>query len=229
MPTERNCSRRQGGWSYGGAPRLSVISRNEENRTVKRTLMVAAGVTALCGGIFLAAGLSAQQPQPAPGGAPPVAGAPAAPAQPSARPTTRIALLNLSHVVKNYKKFQSFQEEMKKDLQSYEQKDKMLTAQLEGIAKEINGDPATGKPPAANKDQLEQQAKNLQRQMEDNRNEAKKVLSKKSDDQAVILYKEVMDATQRTAVAHGIELVLHYNDSVKSEEYWSAANVMRKM
>jgi Skp family chaperone for outer membrane proteins len=114
---------------------------------------------------------------------------------------------------------------MKKTLELYQAKDKEKAAQLEAIAKQL-GDPKT---PPANKEGLEKDAKKLQREREDNSASAKEELGKRSDAQMVQLYKEVMDAAQRYAVAHNFELVLHYNDALTNEDYWSPANVMRKM
>jgi Skp family chaperone for outer membrane proteins len=186
---------------------------------VKKTLLLAAGVVALCGGIYLASRLSAQQ-----GGAPNGQTPPAQP-QASPEPRTRVALINLSYVVKNYSKFQAFQNEMKKSVEMYQARDKEKAGILEGIAKQLND----SKTPAANKEGLEKQAKQLQREREDNAAAAKEELSKKSDAMMVQLYKEIMDAAQRYALGHNFELVLHYNDALTNEDYWSAPNVMRKM
>src|SRR5437763_667543 len=102
-------------------PRLSAVSRNEENLTVKRTLMVAAGVAVLCVGIYTVSRMSAQG----------TAGQP--PAQPPAspEPRTRVALLNLSSVIKNYGKFKAFQDEMKKSLEVYQNRDKEKATLIE--------------------------------------------------------------------------------------------------
>ena len=44
-----------------------------------------------------------------------------------------------------------------------------------------------------------------------------------------MIYREVQEAAQRVAVAHGYDMVLHYNDPTTSAEYWSAGNIVRKM
>jgi Skp family chaperone for outer membrane proteins len=179
--------------------------------------MVAAGVAILCGGIYTVSRLSAQPP----------AGQPAAQPPASPEPRTRVALINLSSVIKNYGKFKAFQDEMKKSLEVYQERDKTKAGQIETCAKEL-GD-AKVPPAPERKEQLEREIKKLQREREDNSAAAKEELAKKSDTQMVILYKEVMEATQRYAVAHNFELVLHYNDATTLPEYWSPANVMRKM
>jgi Skp family chaperone for outer membrane proteins len=175
--------------------------------------MVAAGVAALCGGIYAVGRLTAQQPQPG------------APAQPAARPSTRIGLINLTYVIKNYNKFKAFQDEMKGQLKGYEEKDKDFAKQAELWAKKLSDPTAT----PADKENAEKYITELQRKREDNSKDAKAALSKKSDEQMVILYKEVQDAAQRTAVGHSCEMVLHYNDATEQADYWSPGNVLRKM
>ena len=43
------------------------------------------------------------------------------------------------------------------------------------------------------------------------------------------LYREVQEAAQRYAMSQGIDLVLHYTDASTQEEYYNAANVVRRM
>src|SRR5439155_1529767 len=83
-------------------PQLSAFS-NEENGTVKRTVCLAAGLVAL-GVVIYVGKLWAQQPGAA--GATPAA---------APEPRTRIALLNLNYVIKFYKKFNNYQEQLKHD------------------------------------------------------------------------------------------------------------------
>src|SRR5207249_4759439 len=65
---------------------------------------------------------------------------------------------------------------------------------------------------------------------EENQAEAKKGLGRKSDEQMVILYKEVREACARYAKGNDIEMVMHYNDALAgAPEFDSAANVARKM
>ncbi len=71
--------------------------------------------------------------------------------------------------------------------------------------------------------------KDLKRKIEDNNTEAKLVLGKKSDDQMKILYMDVLEAAQRYAISHEFDMVLHYNDAVTKEDYFSAMNIARKV
>lgn len=173
-----------------------------------------AGVLTLGAGIYLSSQLAAQTP--AAGG-----GAPAGMAQPK----TRVALLNLTYVIKNYNKFKSFQEELKKTVEPYQAKDTSLKAEGEKLAKEAQAPNTT----AEKRDQIEKKLKDLQRQIEDNKNDAQKIVVKKQEEQLKILYMDVRSVVDRYAQAHNFEMVLHYNDAVTPDDYWSPANIARKM
>jgi Skp family chaperone for outer membrane proteins len=155
--------------------------------------MLMAGVMALGCAIYASNKMWAQAPNPNP---------PAAPAQPK----TKIGLVNLSRVIKEYNKFKTFQEEMKKAVEPFQGRDAALKTEGDKLAKEA-----------------------IQRQLEDNKVEAQKSIGKKQEDQLVILYKDIRTVVDRFAQAHGFEMVLHYNDAVTPEEYWSAQNIARKM
>jgi hypothetical protein len=71
--------------------------------------------------------------------------------------------------------------------------------------------------------------KDLQRHLEDNKNDAQKTLVKKQEEQLRILYMDVRNVVDRYAQAHGFDMVLHYNDAVEQQDYWSAQNIARKM
>jgi Skp family chaperone for outer membrane proteins len=199
------------GGANGGKGRDRRPSRDEENRTVKRTVILAAGVVALSGAILYVSGVGAQ----APTGARPAA------------PSSRIALLNLSHVIKNYDKFKAFQAELKAAVEPFQKRDAAAKAEADDIAKKFQS--ATTPPDAATREAQEKRLKELQRIVEDNKAEAAKVLAKKQEDQLQILYMDVREVAERHAQANGFEMVLHYNDATEAKEYWSAQNISRKM
>jgi len=152
-----------------------------------------------------------------PAGPPGVAGA---------EPRTRIALVNLGHVIKNYNKFKQFQEELKKAVEPYQLRDKQIVGQIEAHQKALQ-DPTKS---AAEKETLEKNLRTYQRQREDNANDVKALVGKKNDDQMVILYREMQDVAQRYAVSHNFDLVLHYNDALpNTPDYYTPMNVARKM
>lgn len=173
---------------------------------MKRTLLLVAGVMALGTAIYLTGHVGAQ------GNA-------------AAAPKTKVGLLNLTYVIKNYNKFKNFQEDLKKTVEPFQTKDTGLKTEGEKIAKEAQT-PATT---AARREAIEKRLKEIQRDIEDNKNEAQKVVVKKQEDQLKILYMDVRGIVERYAQAHGFEMVLHYNDATTQEEYWSPTNIARKM
>jgi Skp family chaperone for outer membrane proteins len=143
----------------------------------------------------------------------------------AAEPRTRIALLNLTYVVKNYNRYQAFQQEIKKAIEPYQQRDADKKKLAESLIKEREVQTT----PADRRDVIEKQLRDLQHDIEENKMEAKKMLDKKSDEQLKILYMDVRGAAHRYALAHNFELVLHYNDATTEADYNSPANIARKM
>jgi len=143
----------------------------------------------------------------------------------AAQPRSRIALLNLSHVIKKYNKFTTYQNELKTAVEPFQARDTDLKKRGEALAKEGQAANTT----AEKRDQIEKQLKELQRQIEDNKNDAQKVLIKKQEEQLKTLYMDVYNVVQRVAQAHSYDMVLHYNDAVERDDYWSPSNIARKM
>lgn len=180
-------------------------------------------------------------------------------------PRTRIALLNLTYVIKNYEKYQHFQEEIKRTVEPFKKKDGKLRAQLEKLGvqarsamnehpgivtlsplpavtatksadkkktkKDAEIVPAKAEKPVepAKTAGLEEKIKKLQRALEDNSAEAKMVLSRKSEEEMKTLFMDIYQAAERYAASHDLDLVLHYNDAITKEDYFSAANIARKL
>jgi Skp family chaperone for outer membrane proteins len=142
--------------------------------------------------------------------------------QPS--PRTRVALVNLSYVVKNYEKFKDFQQEIKEAAEPYQKRDVDLKARAESLAKQLQ-DPNVA---AEKKPEIEKKLRQTQRKIEDNGAEAKQTLTKRSEEHTKTLYVDVEKAAKRHAAAHDLELVLHYNE-VTEEELYSPANIARKL
>jgi Skp family chaperone for outer membrane proteins len=139
-------------------------------------------------------------------------------------PRTRIALLNLSHVIKSYDKFTAFQVELKEKTAAFQK--------LHEEKKKLSDKLATSITEASTEDERAASQKKLnalRREMEDIQSELKAVLEKTQGRQLKILYEDVEEATRRYARAHGLELVLHYNDHVTEPDRHSPANLARKM
>lgn len=182
---------------------------------MKRTVFVAAGVVVLGLALVVSTRLMAQ--------APPATGTPAAPAAGTNK--SRVALLNLTYVIKNYKKFQTFQDELKKAVDPFQAKDTAWKKEGETIAKEAQTPACT----AERRETIGKRLKELERLIEDNKGEASKVVNTKQEEQLKILYMDVRNHAYRFAQAHGYDMVLHYNDAVTDKDYWSGPNIARKM
>jgi len=154
----------------------------------------------------------------------------------SAPPRTRIALLNLTYVIKNYDKYRDFQVEIKEIVEPFQRKDAHLRRQLEKLRAEAEKLSADGSNSGQNADLLAEQrnaleikAKQLQRQMEDNGLAIKMKLGKRSDEEMKILFRDVDEAVKRYAANHDLDLVLHYNDALTPNDYYSPRNIARKL
>jgi Skp family chaperone for outer membrane proteins len=152
--------------------------------------------------------------------------APSYPAAGASAPAgkTRVALLNLKYVVMNYTKWKNFTEGLKSEYKKYEDQVTGLNKQMDTLKGQM-----TAATDPAQKENIEKQAKQLQRQMQDLADEAKNTLGKKESDELVIIYKEIASAVAAYAQATGIDLVMHYNDATSEIEMNSPQNIQRKM
>jgi Skp family chaperone for outer membrane proteins len=140
-------------------------------------------------------------------------------------PQTKIALLNVTSVLKGYEKFKAFQEEMKSAAAGYQKVDADLTHQGEALYKEANTPTTT----AERKEAIEQQLKELKRKAEDNKNVGTKALSKRQEQGITTIYLDIYHVAERIAKSRGFEMILQFNDLTDQREYWSAQNIMRKL
>lgn len=135
---------------------------------------------------------------------------------------TRIALLNLTYVIKNYEKYKNFQQGIKSVVQPFQDRDAEFRRQLDDLRKKAEEHPDQ-------RAEIQRQAKKIQSQIEDNSMEAKIKLGKQSDEEMKILFMDVYQAVHSYARSHDFELVLHYNDAVTKEDFLSARNIARKL
>jgi Skp family chaperone for outer membrane proteins len=183
---------------------------------VKRTVVILASVSAMCVVALFGSRLIADPPA----GAPKTGAAAAAP-----QPQCKVAVLNLSYVIKNYKKWTNFQTEYKSKLEGYDGQLKTLKATLDQKQKELQAVTTdTGM-----KEQLERQMKDIQRSMQDKTDDGKKALAEMEAKQFSTIYRDVQDMTTRYAKSRGIEIVMHYNDGTTDAEINNPMNIGRKM
>lgn len=143
------------------------------------------------------------------------------PAQPL---QSRIACVNLTKVLNDYKKWGGFKREMEETVKNF---DKQLESKR-GLLLQMQND-AAKVTDAAGRESLERKARDVQREMQDLNDEARKIMGKKQGDQLVILYREIEEAVQVYARTKQIELVFHISDAINPADLHNPNNVQRKM
>ncbi|HEV3202853.1 MAG TPA: OmpH family outer membrane protein [Gemmataceae bacterium] len=180
---------------------------------MKRTIAIVVGVATLGAGVYLASQVWAQQSG---GGA-------VRPATPPLQ--SKIALVNLGQVIKNYNKFKNYQEELKKFLEPVQKEMDAKKGQI--IAKEtLMNKPET---PQAQRDQLQKEIKTMQFEMQTRIDELNSKRSQENVKLLQTIYKDVEDAVAAYARAYAIELVLQYSDPVEPTERLSAPILQQKL
>jgi Skp family chaperone for outer membrane proteins len=142
-------------------------------------------------------------------------------------PRTRVAVLNYGHVLRNTAKYKSYTEKLMGKVAVFEKRSQELQDQIKTLQKELQA-PGTS---ADRREELETRIKRVQRTIEDHKMDASRLMKKEQDKTFVEIYADVRQAAERYAKAHGIELVLHYNDASPDapQEVNSPANINRKM
>ena len=182
---------------------------NEENRTVKRTLILLAGLATLVTGVYFGRQVFGQ------GGGQPVT----APLQ------SKIALVNLGQVIKNYDKFKNYQAQLKTELGPIQGELDKRKGDIVAKETEMN------KPETAQqrRDQLQREIKATQREMQDKIDDMNTRTSKQNVAMMQMVYKDVQDAVAAYARAYAIELVLQYTDAVDPAEKTSPRLLEQKL
>lgn len=175
---------------------------------MKKTISILAGVATLSAAIYASSRLWAQQGGYAQQGA--------YQAQPTAaaQPRTRVALINLGQIIKNYQKFKNFEEQLKNDTQWYQKEIDKRKVQMQQLTTD-----SAKMTDTAQREQAERQMKTLQREVQDYTEDAKTKLSKREFDALVQTYREIQDAVGRYAKANDVELVMEYNDAIGNDVF----------
>jgi Skp family chaperone for outer membrane proteins len=173
---------------------------------VKRTVAIVAGVLSL--GLALYVGKVWAQTTPA---------------RPAGAPQTRVGLLNIRYVVKHYDKYKSFMDQMEEEDRKFTELMKGKQAQAEQIKKQL--EKATG----AEKENLEQQMRAIQRDAQDLTEKARREVAKRGNDEMVKVYKEIRDAAYRHAQSHNYDIVLHFEGAADNNERDNPMLITRNM
>lgn len=144
---------------------------------------------------------------------------------PQAPQVTKLAVINMYVIMKGYKKVDMYRAELQKLAEPFEKKDKELRDNMKGW-QTVAQDPKHSK---EKRDEAEKHVTTLKRLLEDNGNEATKIIGAKQEQQIIQMFHEIEDAVKHYARANGIHVVLHHNEPVNQTEVYSAANIQRKM
>jgi RNA polymerase sigma factor (sigma-70 family) len=203
--------------SAGAAGLMEGVLRAMFLTKLKTTAVVCALATLLGLGVGLWRGSSAAGEPPDRRGEDPT--------RPAVEPKTRIALVNLSYVLKHDDEAKAAQEAIKKQAKAFEDSVKASRAKIEALTQELAVPGLT----AEARDKLEREIRVARRLLEDEQEDVRRKLTKLNDEQTVALYKKIREAATRYAQAHGIELVLQYSDATEEADVYSPANIQRKM
>jgi len=184
---------------------------------VKRKWIVATVGVASAAALVFVGSLWAQQP----------GGTPAVPSRPAAAPRTKIAVLNLTYVISYYEKYKTFKEDIKKQMQPFEDMVKQNQLKAEAMQKELAN--TTQPPNEARRQEIEKQMRELKFSVDGATADMKPKVIKQEQDEMVLLYREVQSAAATYAAAHDFDLVLQYNEPLDPKDYYSPANIERKM
>ena len=188
---------------------------NEENRTVKRTVGILAGMATLGIGVYLGSQVWAQQG----------AGQGAAVSREPLK--TRIAVVNLRLVLKNYKKFKNAQEDIKRKIEQAQKEFKPLEDQVTIKQARLKVPDISN----AEREQVERELKKLVTEGKDKQEEIGKAIRNYEGEVSVQIFKEIESAVNLVATHNAIELVLTYNDFNKDEtaNFYNPSNVQQKL
>jgi RNA polymerase sigma-70 factor (ECF subfamily) len=168
------------------------------------------------------------EPDAGPGDRPPEGGAGSAIpplALPGGAPLhTRIGLLNMQRVLKGAKHFQALQAELRARTKQAEAKLAVRKQELQKYQAAFND--AT---PAGRREEVTREIRRLKREIEDEQDEARAIVTRMTDDAVSRMYREVEDAANRLARARGLELVLFYTDAVTPADFYKPGNLQRKL
>lgn len=183
---------------------------------MKRTLTFAMGFLVLGVAAYCAGQLSAQNTaQPAPG-------------QPTSVPLLRnkIAVFNMSEVIKGYKRWQEFEQQRNSGLKDQQGKFDKFKLEIGNKQADLAKLSPTD---TAGRDKIERDIRLIERQAGDLRDEIGKQYQKWEQDQITLIYKEIESVAADIARAYNVELILHYTDPVTPEEKYHPMNLARKL
>jgi Skp family chaperone for outer membrane proteins len=143
----------------------------------------------------------------------------------STAPALRVAVVNLAFVFKNMNECKTFQAERVAVYKVYEKLAKDLQAQQVAATKRLSDSNLLPE----KREEIEREVNRIKRKLEDLNDEAKHAVTREDSKEMVALYTRIRKVAESYAKAHGIDLVLNYQDAPASAELDSPAVVTRKL
>ncbi len=140
------------------------------------------------------------------------------------QPQTKVAVVNMSYVMKSYKKWTALKQDHKKMVDQLEVELKSMQDAFDAKQKllETTNDYATRK-------MLRKEVEDLLKRTNEKGDEAKKTFADLEAKSIAVIYKDIQAVSERYAKSHGIELVMHFNDGTTEDEVNTSINIRRKM
>jgi Skp family chaperone for outer membrane proteins len=148
-----------------------------------------------------------------------------APATPSPMPGTRVAVMNINSVLKNYAKAQYLNSSIKTEVAGYAER---MNKIKEEIAKRQTEMAKPGIVPA-DRERMDREILAYNRQLQDMDADARKTITAKQGSIAVQIFQEIEKVVDAVARQNNFDLVLSYPDATVSSEMYLTDNVVRKL
>jgi Skp family chaperone for outer membrane proteins len=132
---------------------------------------------------------------------------------------TKIAVINLPLVIKNYEKYKMYEKDLEEFAKGYQDKETKIKADMTKARNDGKLSP----------EDKEFQMKKYQRDLEDLGAQFKKEFSKKQEEQLVTLYQEVERMVAAVAQYNGFEMVLQYSDAIDPKDKNNPMIIQRKV
>jgi Skp family chaperone for outer membrane proteins len=164
------------------------VCQYEGDRTVKRKVVLVAGIAALAVGLYFGSRVGAKTDS--------------FPAAPAAQ--TRVAVMNMAKIASDYKRTAVLRKAIEEDTVVFEKKLKDIQVKMQAY-KEMPTDPKAA-------EDVQKQLLSLKHQGEDITAERNRVITEKSTEGEKSIYKDIKAAVEVFAHSRNIDLVLFYND-----------------
>jgi Skp family chaperone for outer membrane proteins len=145
--------------------------------------------------------------------------------QVQAQSATKVGFVNIGVVFTKYEKAKAFKSELEGAV-------KEIKASIDTLGKQIMAwQDEMKKPgfPEKERERYEAGIRNNKRQIEDLQLQAQKKIGKRQEEQLIVIYKEIVGATQGFASANGFHAILAFGDPTDQNDLFNVMNIDRKL